>query len=89
MKTGKTPGESRYEMLFITGKGKRRRFTDTRRLPPDEATLTMKFKRAHYVTLGMSLLHLFTFIFVVSFNVNQHHSNCSLRNNGRSKIRKC
>ena len=87
-RTEKSPGESRYAMLFTTGKGKRGRFTDTRRLPSDEATLAMKFKRAHYVTLGMSLLYLFTFICVVSFNVNQHHSNCNLRNNGRSKIRK-
>ena len=48
----RTPGESRYAMLFVKSKGKRKRFTDTRRIVPDESSLKMKIKRAHCVTLG-------------------------------------
>ena len=54
-KTEKTPGDSRYVMLFPKEKSerkKRKRLTDTRRIPPDEASLTMKIKRTNYITLN-------------------------------------
>ena len=52
----KTPGQSRYAMLFVKKKGKKKKFADTKRLPPDVSSLEMKIKRANYVTLGMSKL---------------------------------
>ena len=48
-----TPGDSRYAMLFVKKKGKKRKFSDINRLPPDEPSLKMKIKRAYYVTQGI------------------------------------
>ena len=52
----RTPGESRYAMLVTNSKGNRKRFTDTRRIAPDESSLKMKIKRARCVTFGRLLL---------------------------------
>lgn len=53
--TERTPGDSRYAMLF--GKGKRkhakRKFTTSRSLPPDEQSLKFHIHRANFVTNGM------------------------------------
>ena len=52
-RTETTPGDSRYPMLFVKKKGKKRKFSDNNRLTPDESSLKMKIKRAYYVTQGI------------------------------------
>ena len=61
-KTEKTPGQSRYSMLFVKRKGKIRKFSDTKRLLPDTESLKMKILRANYVTLGKLLFSLFSIL---------------------------
>ena len=52
-RTKTTTGDSRYAMLFVKKKGKKRKFVDTNRLLPDESSLKMKIKRAYYITQGI------------------------------------
>ena len=47
----KTPGESRYAMLFVI-KEKKKVFVQTKQLPPDERSLCMKILRANYISYG-------------------------------------
>ena len=49
-RTETTPGDSRYAMLFVKKKGKKRKFSDTNQLPPYESSLKIKIKGAYYVT---------------------------------------
>lgn len=51
-KKEKTPGDSRYAMLF-SGKGSKRSFTPLKRLPPDRLSLKYAIRRANLVTNGM------------------------------------
>ena len=44
----KSPMESRYAMLFVT-KGKKKKFVETKLLPPEEVSLHMKILRANFV----------------------------------------
>ena len=46
-------GDSRYAMLFVMKKGKKRKFSDTNPLPPDKSSLKMKIKREYCVTQGI------------------------------------
>ena len=48
----KTLGESRYAMLLVKNKKGGKKFTDTKRLPPDASSLKMKIMQTNYVTLG-------------------------------------
>ena len=48
-KREKTPGESRYAMLFVK-KGKKNVFVQTKQLPPDEKSLKMKFLRTNFMS---------------------------------------
>ena len=50
-KKEKTPGDSRYAMLF-TGKGTKR-ITPSKRLPPDHKSLTCHIQRVNLVVHGM------------------------------------
>ena len=50
-KREKTPGESRYAMLFVK-KGKKKVFVQTKQLSPDERSLRMKILRANYISYG-------------------------------------
>ena len=50
-KREKTPGESRYAMLFVK-KGKKKVFFQTKQQPPDERSLRMKILRANYISYG-------------------------------------
>ena len=50
-KREKTPGESRYSMLFIK-KGKKKVFVETKQLPLDEKSLCVKILRANYISYG-------------------------------------
>ena len=47
----KSPGDSRYAMLFV-GKGEKREFSATRLLPPDQKSLNMKILRANLICHG-------------------------------------
>ena len=47
-KREKSPGDTRYAMLYI-GKEKKK-FAPTKSLPPDQKSLTMKILRAHLVS---------------------------------------
>ena len=49
----KTPGNSRYVMLFVKKKGKNKIFNDTKSLPPDQNSLNMKILRSSFVGYGM------------------------------------
>ena len=51
-KKEKTPGDSRYAMLF-SGKGKKRKFTPFKRLPPDEKSLKCAIHRVNFVVHSM------------------------------------
>ena len=51
-KKEKTPGDSRYAMLF-SGKGKKRKFTPFKRLPPDEKSLKFAIHRVNCVVHAM------------------------------------
>jgi hypothetical protein len=51
-KKEKTPGDSRYAMLF-SGKGKKRKFTPLKRLPPDRKSLKCAIQRVNLVVHGM------------------------------------
>jgi len=51
-KKERTPGESRYSML-ISGKGHTRKFTSSKRLPPDSNSLGFHIKRDNFVIYGM------------------------------------
>ena len=50
-KREKTPGESRYAMLFVK-KGKNKVFVETKQLPSDERPLRMKILRANSISYG-------------------------------------
>ena len=50
----KTPGESRYTMLFVK-KGKKKVFVQTKQLPPDERSLRMKILKANYISYGWEI----------------------------------
>ena len=50
-KREKTPGESKYAMLFVK-KGKKKVFIQTKQLPPDKRSLRMKLLRANYISYG-------------------------------------
>lgn len=52
-KNEKTPGESRYKMLFV-GKGKSKKFRATKLLPPDQCSLDMKIMRTNFVSYNMA-----------------------------------
>ena len=54
-----TTGDLRYAMLFVKKKGKKRKFSDFNRLPPDESSLKIKIKRAYYVTKGTLFVLIF------------------------------
>ena len=58
-RTETTPGDLRYAMLFVKKKGKKRKFSDTNRLPPDESSLKIKIKRVYYVTKGTLFVLIF------------------------------
>lgn len=47
----KTPGDSRYAMLFVKN-GKQTKFAPTKSLPPDYDSLHQKIKRANFVAYG-------------------------------------
>ncbi len=51
-KKEKTPGDSRYAMIFA-GKGTKRAFTPLKRLPPDQNTLACAIRRVNLVVHGM------------------------------------
>ena len=44
----KTPGDSHYAMK-ISGKGKKRKFTQSQRLPPDRKSMQCHIQRANFV----------------------------------------
>ena len=48
-KREKTPGDSRYAMLFV-GKGNKKRFASTKSLPPDQKSLEKKILRANLIS---------------------------------------
>ena len=48
-KREKSPGDTRYAMLYI-GKDEKKKFAPTKSLPPDQKSLTMKILRAHLVS---------------------------------------
>ena len=50
-KREKTPGESKYAMLFVK-KGKKKVFIQRKQLPPDKRSLRMKLLRANYISYG-------------------------------------
>ena len=50
-KREKTPGESRYAMLFVK-KGKQKVFVQTKQVPPDERSLYIKILRANFISYG-------------------------------------
>ena len=50
-KREKTPGESRYAMLFVK-KRKKKVFVQTKQLPPDERSLRMEILRTNYISYG-------------------------------------
>ena len=50
-KREKTPGESRYVMLFVK-KRKKKVFVQTKQLPPDERSLLMEILRTNYSSYG-------------------------------------
>ena len=52
-KIERTPWDVRYAKLFVKVKGNKREFSDTYWLPPDESSLKMKIKQAHYLTKGI------------------------------------
>jgi len=47
-KREKTPGDSRYAMM-MSGKGKKRKFTPSQRLPPDRKSMQSHIQRANFV----------------------------------------
>ena len=49
----KTPGDSRYAILFVK-KGKNKRFNDTKSLPPDQHSLNMKILCASFIGYSIS-----------------------------------
>ena len=51
-KKEKTPGESRYQMLF-TGKGSKKKFSSTKSIPPDQSSMKMKMLRSTFVSHTM------------------------------------
>ena len=52
-KTEKTLGDARYNMLFVKGKGKKKRkYASTKALPPDATSLSLKIQRSNYVTMA-------------------------------------
>ena len=52
-KSEKTAAQSRYATAIKTSKMGKKKFNDTRRIPPDESTLKMKIMRANFVTLDI------------------------------------
>ena len=48
----KTLGDARYNMLFLKGKGKNKKYASTKALPPDANSLSLKVQRDNYVTMG-------------------------------------
>ena len=50
-KREKSPGDSRYAMLYVRKDENKKTFASKKSLPPDQKSLTMKILRAHLVGL--------------------------------------